>query len=566
MKEKKSKKEWIKSIAIIFLIVLLVLTFFSNTIMNRSLPEVSAQYCYSGQVTNKVRGTGTVQANDPYSVTVKESRKIESVLVREGDIVEKGDVLYTLTDGESAELKAAMEELATARNEYELAIITGAITKDVTDSVEKNGAGSLETNQAKITAAKNLVETLEKKVKSIQNQIDDFNNGSETFVEEKKKLAKAEDDLKAWQKQNPIDYDNLKNAEDELEAAKISYEDKKKEIKGLEKELASFSDVSSDDYDAAKALETEEKIKKAKKELKTLESTKAKKQSAYDTAKSAYDYSTAMISVCETAIEEYTLAITDKNYLLSKQLKEVQEKLEKAQEDYQDLLTELSTKYGLEDKLKVIQDKQAVVDELNEGSIGGTITSPVSGTVISTAYTAGQTIDVQNAPEVAKIQKSGDLYSLSMSVPNNQAQLINVGDEAEVSNSWYYSDVHARVTQIRPDQADPTKSKLIVFEVEGNDLTDGMSLQLTVGNRTANYDLVVPKSAVREDNNGKFVLKVTSKDTPLGVRYIAERVDVKVLAEDDTNSAISGNMDSWEFIITTTSKPVESGSQVRLKE
>jgi len=563
MKEKKSKKEWIKSIAIIFLIVLLVLTFFSNTIMNRSLPEVSAQYCYSGQVTNKVRGTGTVQANDPYSVTVKESRKIESVLVREGDIVEKGDVLYTLTDGESAELKAAMEELATARNEYELAIITGAITKDVTDSVEKNGAGSLETNQAKITAAKNLVETLEKKVKSIQNQIDDFNNGSETFVEEKKKLAKAEDDLKAWKKQNDIDSLNYENASSELDDIKRQITSKKADISAIEKELKEHNDVSSDDFNADEKLV---ELKTLKKELKSLESTKSKKQSAYDTAKSAYDYSTAMISVCEAAIEEYTLAITDKNYLLSKQLKEVQEKLEKAQEDYQDLLTELSTKYGLEDKLKVIQDKQAVVDELNEGSIGGTITSPVSGTVISTAYTAGQTIDVQNAPEVAKIQKSGDLYSLSMSIPNNQAQLINVGDEAEVSNSWYYSDVHARVTQIRPDQADPTKSKLIVFEVEGNDLTDGMSLQLTVGNRTANYDLVVPKSAVREDNNGKFVLKVTSKDTPLGVRYIAERVDVKVLAEDDTNSAISGNMDSWEFIITTTSKPVESGSQVRLKE
>ena len=40
--EKKSnRKEWVKNVAIIFLSVMLVLTFFSNTIMNYSLPEVA---------------------------------------------------------------------------------------------------------------------------------------------------------------------------------------------------------------------------------------------------------------------------------------------------------------------------------------------------------------------------------------------------------------------------------------------------------------------------------------------------------------------------------------------
>ena len=37
------KREWVKTAAIIFLAILLVLTFFSNTIMNATLPEVAAQ-------------------------------------------------------------------------------------------------------------------------------------------------------------------------------------------------------------------------------------------------------------------------------------------------------------------------------------------------------------------------------------------------------------------------------------------------------------------------------------------------------------------------------------------
>ena len=42
MEENKVKKRgWVKNAAIIFLSILLVLTFFSQTILNRSLPEVS---------------------------------------------------------------------------------------------------------------------------------------------------------------------------------------------------------------------------------------------------------------------------------------------------------------------------------------------------------------------------------------------------------------------------------------------------------------------------------------------------------------------------------------------
>ena len=83
---------------------------------------------------------------------------------------------------------------------------------------------------------------------------------------------------------------------------------------------------------------------------------------------------------------------------------------------------------------------------------------------------------------------------------------------------------------------------------------------------TGSYDLIVPNSAIREDNNGKFILIVESKPGPLNTRYIATRVDVEVLASDDTQSAISAALYGYEFVITTSTKPVEAGKQVRLAE
>ena len=59
MEQKKVKKEWVKNAIIIFLVVMLILTFCSDTIMNMYLPEVSTEAVTSGKIQDTVRGTGT---------------------------------------------------------------------------------------------------------------------------------------------------------------------------------------------------------------------------------------------------------------------------------------------------------------------------------------------------------------------------------------------------------------------------------------------------------------------------------------------------------------------------
>ena len=57
-----------------------------------------------------------------------------------------------------------------------------------------------------------------------------------------------------------------------------------------------------------------------------------------------------------------------------------------------------------------------------------------------------------------------------------------------------------------------------------------------------------------------------SKSSPLGNRYIATRIDVQVQASDDNNTAITAPLTGYEYVITTSNKPVEAGKQVRLNE
>ena len=118
-RKKRGRRDWVKNAIIAFLAVLLVLTFFSNTIMNYSLPEVAAQYPQSTTLTTKIRGTGTVEAAQSYNVTIQETRTVATVNVKKGDTIAAGDTLLTLDATESQELQDARSNLASLQLEYE---------------------------------------------------------------------------------------------------------------------------------------------------------------------------------------------------------------------------------------------------------------------------------------------------------------------------------------------------------------------------------------------------------------------------------------------------------------
>ena len=102
-KKYQKRKDRIKNIAIIFLVIMLLLTFFSNTIMNYSLAEVETTYAEPGSLTTKIRGEAYVEAREPVNVSSKNEREILKVLVKDGDKVKKGQALFVLAGESSAD-------------------------------------------------------------------------------------------------------------------------------------------------------------------------------------------------------------------------------------------------------------------------------------------------------------------------------------------------------------------------------------------------------------------------------------------------------------------------------
>lgn len=212
-----------------------------------------------------------------------------------------------------------------------------------------------------------------------------------------------------------------------------------------------------------------------------------------------------------------------------------------------------------------IKTAQAKYDKLEEENIGATVTSPVDGIVTTLTYAAGEIASADSSAAIIRVD--GKKLTVSFSVSKDQAQKLKVGDEAQPQNYWEYDEnFKAVLRQITADSSDPQNSRLLKFEVDSDAVTVGDNVQLQIAESSKTYDLVVPNSAVRSDSNGTFVLVLQTKQSPLGNRYIVTRESVKVLAKDDTNSAISGSIGAYTYVVTTSTRAITSGEQVRLAE
>lgn len=679
MEENKVKKRgWVKNAAIIFLSILLVLTFFSQTILNRSLPEVSTASVSSDTINARIRGSGTVTAGDTYEVVLSETRTVEAVYVKVGDAVAVGDKLFLLADKDSTELTQAQEQLATARRNYQSALIDMGsadyarenrniqkLRETLADAQQKLAAGTVTPEEVNLAAA-NLKEAqktqkelakavtdaetaysdaqaavaaLESQVKTLEDSIEKQDRALETLEDELYRLQRGETYTQAdlVKAQNALaeakrDYANCwdqnKTALNTLRAkaeailgssggasGATSAEDVIRQMQALcdgwnNDQLEGAYKATTEEYNAFQLLrpkytaleKAQEKADSVEAGLKNNESLQTqirqKRQEISDAEETLSDTKHQLKQAKKDLAakqDELSSADWDLTALKNRQeqqteaiaaFQETYDDLKARSDSYESLKTAVdSAETALEDALFALAEqkkndsKQSAKDQLNlqaqkeeiaklekevaerkENAVGAEVTAKTAGTVSTISAVAGREVAAGTALATIEVVDRG--YTLKFSVTKEQAQKVRLGDKAEISNYWWGSGIDATLTQIMPDSANPSTNKLLVFTLTG-EVSSGDNLNLSIGQKSANYDAVIPSSAVRSDSNGTFVLVLTAKSTPLGNRYTATRVDVKVLAQDDTKSAVSG-LTYGDFVITTSSKPLDAGMQVRM--
>lgn len=562
----KKRREWVKNAAIIFLSVMLVLTFFSNTFMNYSLPEVAAQYVQSGTITAKIRGTGTVESGDPYNVKISETRTISSVLVKTGDKVEKGAPLLLLEDKESKELTDAQAALDKAMLDFELALLSGDISNSAFQNVQNGNVSSLNTYQSRIVAAEAEIDKWQKQVDEATTAINQLKT-AQVNVDAGGAPDTSSEQNKVNVAQAALNSDEIKIAKDKISEWQAAQATCQATIDKYNEKIASsvsgngfVNQVTEDEYQLA--VKNRDQYQSLINERQAFINNNTDKVKAYDEKVKALADANKALTEKQNSKTNSTNSLTVQTQNWQTELDKRNIQLKAAQDTKAQLLKDISTELNLDYQLDSLKKQRDDIAKLQENAVGASIEAPIAGTITSVTVKAGD--EAQPDTALVTMQPEGKGFTMSFSVTNDQAKRLSVGDKADLVNSWRYSDMDITLASIKPDTTDPGQKKLLTFDITGDEVTPGQSLNISVGQKSANYDLIVPNSAIREDSNGKFILIVESKSSPLGNRYVATRVDVEVLASDDTQSAVSGALYGYEFVITTSTQPVEAGKLVRL--
>lgn len=163
--ETKSRK-WVVKAIIAFVVVLALLTFFSNTIMNATIPKVVGKSPARGNLSYSNNATATVEAVDAvkYEVPAEiDGRTVDTAYVSDWDYVFEGDLLFTLKVLEDeTELEQLQTELDTMLREkqYEEMMPSNPTDYSSYDSQIDMAKQTLEAAQATLAEVQNKDATI----------------------------------------------------------------------------------------------------------------------------------------------------------------------------------------------------------------------------------------------------------------------------------------------------------------------------------------------------------------------------------------------------------------------
>lgn len=656
--EQNSKKDWIKNALIVFLIIMLLLTLFSNTITNYTLPQVSISQVTQNEVATAIRGTGNIVVGDTYTIKATEKRTILATHFEKGDHVEAGDVIFDLKDMDDSKLSDARKNLIELETNYYKSLLTNAdLDPDVAVKINNMGASSFESYIRRIKEVDDKIDAIKEQINektvtlenySVNNKVIAISKATDTYEKNLADEAKTEAE-KAFNTAKTNAQNDIQRQIDMLTSDKnsitahsgsgelsrlrtdlntifdgiwASLSDSEKEYRTSSTPSASASpatnadavkepmiggvtksDINSEpelvlkryygvlanhyvvqnspqDYlllceDAEQAMYSFEESLANDDDInyinEILEELKYQKEDIQNMVFTDTDSYKAVISRYNQLVDKVNrYAITDaKNdaqvEYINKEKDRLNREYENLNTEKSNLLKEIGYSLDAEKNSAEIVLKKEEIAKLEERSMGATIVTPVSGTIHSISKKSGE--EFNQDEELCVIIPDGKDLSIKIPVTNEQAKKVKIGDTGVLANPWAYPDAVCVVKSITDDADNPGKGSIVTFVITGSNLVVGQSMTVSIEADARTYDAVVPKSAIKQGNGGEYVYVIEEKSSPLGNRYIAQKVSVRVVAQDDNYAAIEGDIVAYDkSVITSSNKMVEAGKQVRLSE
>ena len=269
----RTNRRLIANIGIVFVSILLLITFFSNTIYTFNLASVVLAHSTEGSIKRSASGTGIVNFSTTDYYYANNSGKI-ALLITEGDSVETGDELYTITV-DPEDLKQSLEENKAAGErlafQLEKAAADQTYAQESLAQLKVEQVDSTEVSRVDTAEFDYELERLETSAENTQKDLADLNNLYEQGAVPEKDISDKQtalDDLlrqieqvksrkqKAVEDHNQAVRQSSDAVQKNRERAAATYEDRKRELEKSIQDLR-YQITECEQAIAANSRETE---------------------------------------------------------------------------------------------------------------------------------------------------------------------------------------------------------------------------------------------------------------------------------------------------------------------
>lgn len=561
MKKTANKRRWVKKALIVFVAGLAVLTFFSNTIMNATIPRVMTSYASRNNLSYTNNATSTLEATDEVKVKGLDNRTVGAVHYTNYDWVEEGDEVITLaplSDMTSLEeLQDQLENLLREQeyanrvphhpNDYtsfeiqihtaQLAVddaqadLVAAQNRDATISSAQQTISGNQANlvslEAQLTAATASIEGITAQITSLENQLSVVEATIAGILNQPTNTPASSDPDESQDAETTTPPAQSNNVT--LEALYAQKADLEAQIAALNAQIP--GQQSRIDGLAAQIVVAQEAISAAQTTLAEAE--------GLPTVYAAQD----ALTLAQIALDDARVAYSDQIINDGIAADQAQDSANDMQESIDELRERIST----------------LEEELSQNSI----VAPISG------YVFNMSVDVDSALSkdevVFTIVPSDSEFTASFNFSSEVASTMSIGQELNADNYYWVDKIV--ITNIKPDPNSPRENRIVKCNIISEyTLWPGESITVTADRGNSTYDHVIAASALNEDNSGNFVFVVDQSSSPLGDKYVVRKVSVTVEARSGALVAISGEGLDGVMIVTRSEEPLTSGTRVRLED
>ncbi len=566
---------------IAFVVILALLTFFSNTIMNLTIPKVMGTYASRGNLSYSNSAKGNITVENHTEVKGLDGRTVDQVMVTNYDSVEKGDTILTLKSiEESEDIQTKKDRLKTLEREAEYEE-RGSSTTDFTSYYDSINLAKATLSDAEDTLDmvlnrddveaenKKIIDEESAKAVSLEASV---NAAAKTVEDIKKDIAAIDASIAPLKSQ--IDVYVALGTPTPTPTPVPGTEETEPEPSLPEGVTPTPTPVPNLDPDGLDKDSPTYEMDKLLLKISQYEEQKKNLESQLEAAQQRLDEASAELAECQGKIQDAKNAIAALSTLPSEAsarnaVTSAQNAVNSAQKSLSDAMTQAGISEDkardlAEDRDEEIAKLKKDIAELEKQAKITAITAPVDGYIYNIAVSSGDTLTAKTLVTYI-IPKTDRVCSVSFTFTSQAAQNIWVGMSLEVTSGFING---CTVTSIKPDPNNPRGYKIVKCMVDGNDAWPDEEITVNAGRGNDNYKCVVPSSAVSKDNNGAFVYVIVGSSTPLGDKYNVKRVDVTVEATDGSASAIKGEgLDKYDVMIVVRSeKPLEDGQRVRLED